>query len=247
MADWVYVPLFIVAGFIVGLVFSRIVYSQAANEKRPEAIQQVARPLASLTLAIGVIIGLVAALGVIAPDSLAQLPHDLVAFIPKVLVAALIIIVANVLVSFATAALSQALGRAPAYLQRQAILIVKSLIYVMAAMLAVSQLGVDTEVVNLALGALFFGTAATMTLLIGLGGHPVAREVASTRALKRLIGKGDSVTVGDVSGVVAAVHPTAVEVVNPAGHTVLVPSSSFLRHKVSIDRADPDLAPQTAP
>lgn len=240
MDRWLMVPIVIVGGLILGLLLSRLVHSLAASPRRPAAIQQVARPLSSLALSIGLVIGLIAALAIVAPTTLEQLPRDVVAYVPRVLTAALIVIVARVLASFALTALAQTLGRAPLQLQRQAATAVKLLIYTMATLLAVSQLGVDTKVVNMGLAAVFFGVAASLTLLIGLGGHGVAREVASTRALKRLIDEGDSVTVGEVSGLVVAVHPTAVEVAGADGGTVLVPSSSFLRDNVGIVRAESD-------
>ncbi len=238
MDKWLLVPILIVGGFLLGTILSRIVHSIVGSPKRPEALQQVARPLSSLAFAVGVVLGLIAAVGILAPGSLDDLPRDVVAFVPKVLMAAIIIIVANVLVTFATAALDQALGRMPLQVQRQASLVVKAFIFIMAALLAVSQLGVDTEVVNMALGAVFFGMAASLTLLVGLGGNSVAREVASTRALKRLISQGDAITVGGVSGVVRAVHPTAVEIAAKDGETVLVPSSTFINTTVTIERTD---------
>jgi small-conductance mechanosensitive channel len=93
-------------------------------------------------------------------------------------------------------------------------------------------------VINLGVAAVFFAVAASLTLLIGLGGQRVAREVAATRALRRLLGVGDKVTVGDIEGVVQSVSPTAIEVETTSGTTVLVPSSHFLTSTFTIDRAD---------
>ncbi len=238
MSDWLLVVIAIVGGLFVGLVASRLVHGFIGSPKRPAPLQQVAKPLASLALSIGLIAGLVIALGILQPSSLEQLPKDLVSWIPKLLSAGLILIVANVLASFATTALAQATGRMPLQVQRQASLVVRSTIMVLAVVLAVSQLGVDTEIVNMALGAVFFGVAASLTLLVGLGGNGVAREVASTRVLKRIVQLGDTVEVGNVEGVVAAVHPTAVELTSKSGETFLVPSSRFIADSVSIQRVD---------
>jgi flagellar biosynthesis protein FliQ len=240
MSDWMQVVAAIAIGLIVGLVASRIVHSVVGSPARPEPVQRAAKPLASLALSVGIVVGLIVALGIVQPDSLDQLAEDAIGFIPKVLTAAIIVIAANVMSSFATTALAQALGRLPIETQRQAQTAVKITIVTLATLLAVGQLGVNTEVVNLGVAAVFFGVAASLTLLVGLGGNGVAREVAATRAVKRLISHGDTVEIGELRGVVVAVHPTAIELSDGSGGSVLIPSSRLVRETVSIERAGED-------
>ena len=237
MSDWMQVVAAILIGLVVGLVASRIVHSIIGSPARPEPIQRAAKPLASLALSVGLVGGLIVALGIVQPDSLDQLAEDAVAFIPKLLTAAIIVIAANVLSSFASTALAQALGRLPIQTQRQAQAAVKVTIVTLATLLAVGQLGVNTDVVNLGVAAVFFGIAASLTLLVGLGGNGVAREVAATRAVKRLVNQGDTIEVGDFRGTVVAVHPTAIELADGNGGAVLIPSSRLVRETVSIERA----------
>lgn len=235
--DWIIVAGAIIGGFILGSILSRIAHSMLANPTRPKAVQEAAKPLSSLAFWGGVIAGLMVALGVLQPDALAEIPKDLIAFLPRVLSAAIIVIGANVLSSFVLTAMGGALGRASASMQRQVAMIVKLLIVGMAALLAVAQLGVDTTIINLAVAAIFFACAASFTLLVGLGGREVATEVASTRALRRLLNIGDLVEVEDVSGRIVAVHPTAVELSTDDGTTMLVPSSDFTSGTVNIRRS----------
>lgn len=236
MNEWILAAIAVVVGIVLGVIASRVVYAIVGAKSRPEAVQNVARPVSQLALAFGVVAGLIGGLGFVQPTALDQLPKDLVAFVPKLMVAAIIIILANVLASFATAALGQATGRMPLNVQRQANLIVKGTIVALAVLLAVSQLGIDTAVINMGVAAVFFALAASFTLLVGLGGHGVAREVAASRALRRIVNEGDKVTIDDVSGTVRALHPTAVEIVTPAEDSILVPSSHFLNHNVSVER-----------
>ncbi len=237
MNNWILAIIAVAIGIIVGVVASRIMYAVVGSRGRPQAVQNVARPIAQLVLAFGVVAGLIAGLGFVQPRALEQLPRDVVAFVPKLMVAAIIVILANVLGSFATTALDQATGRLPLNVQRQANLIVKGTIVTLAVLLAVSQLGIDTEVINMAVAAVLFALAASFTLLVGLGGHGVAREVAASRALRRMVNEGDKVTIEDISGTVRALHPTAIEVVTSGDDSVLVPSSHFLNHSVSVERA----------
>lgn len=246
-SDWILVGAAIAGGILVGIILSRVLHAIFGSPSRPEPLQQAAAPLASLGLWAGVIGGLLIALGIISPPSVEQLPKDLINFLPKVLAAAILVIATNVLASFALAAIAPAMARASTALQNQVSMIVRSVIVGLGALLAVRQLGVDTAVINLGVAAVFFCAAASLTLLIGLGGHRVATEVASTRAIKRLVRVGDRISVGGVSGLVTTIHPTAVEVTpKDGGDSVLVPSSVFMAQSVTIRRGEPIVSPAPA-
>ncbi len=236
--DWILVCGFLIGGLLAGLLGSRVTFRALSNERRPAAVRDSAAPLSSLVLWGLVIIGMILALGIISPTALDEMPRDLVAFLPRVLSAAIIVIMANVLSAFALTALGPALARASASVQRQVARVVKSSIVAMAALLAVAQLGIDTTVVNLGVAAIFFGLAASFTLLVGLGGRGVASEVAATRALRRLVAVGDHLSTGDLSGTVVALHPTAVELQDGDGVRMLVPSSEVAGGRLIIERPD---------
>jgi hypothetical protein len=236
LIDWTLVGGFLVGGVVLGNVFGRITDRYLSREAQPQPIRDAAKPLSSLVLYGFIIAGLMAALGIVQPDALAEIPKDLIAFLPRVLSAAIIVIGANVITSFAHAALRPMMGRSSARVQRQVNLAVKVLIVGMATVLAVTQIGIDTTIVNILVGAIFFGLAASMTLLVGLGGQAVAREVAASRAVRRLVTEGDQVTVGSVSGTVIAVRPTAVELHDASGTVILIPSSQFVGESLTVIR-----------
>ncbi len=238
-SDWILVGAAIVGGILVGIILSRVLNAVFGSPARPEPLQQAAGPLSSLGLWAGVVGGLLIALGIISPSSVDQLPKDLINFLPKVLAAAILVIATNVLASFALAAVAPAMARASTSLQNQVSMIVRGVIVGLGALLAIRQLGVDTAVINLGVAAIFFGIAASLTMLVGLGGHRVATEVASTRAVKRLVQAGDQISVDGVTGLVTAIHPTAVEVTPKNSDSVLIPSSILMSHSVSIRRGEP--------
>lgn len=239
--DWIAVALAVGAGLIIGLVLSRVLHTVLGKAGRPEPIQQAAGPMSSLGFSLGVVGGLLVALGIIQPSAVEQLTNDAVRFVPKALTAAIIVILANVLSSFATAALGTVLARSSPAVQNQAVRITRGTILVLAVLLAVPTLGIDTTVVNLGVAAVFFGLAASFTLLVGLGGRAVAQEVASTRAVRRLVHVGDTIQLtnddGTVEGEVVAVHPTSVEVLDSRGHTLLIPSSRLVAETFDVRRA----------
>ncbi len=233
---WILVAGFIIGGIVLGNIAARITNRLLSAPDRPEPLRDAAAPLSSLVFSGFLIAGLMTALGIVKPDALEEMPRDIVAFIPNLLTAAIIVIGANVVTSFVQAALKPMMGRSPASVQRQVNLGIKALIVGLALVLAASQIGIDTSVINLALAALFFGISASFVLLVGMGGQSVAREVAAGRAVRRLISEGDQVSVGGISGTVVAVRPTAVEILTQSGEHTLVPSSRFVGQPLTVTR-----------
>ena len=72
--------------------------------------------------------------------------------------------------------------------------------------------------------------------MVGLGARRVSSEVAAGRALRHLLNKGDTVAADAVEGTIVAVHPTAVELITPAGTTMLVPNSTFVESSLTVTR-----------
>lgn len=237
MASWIFVGASIGVSLVLGLIASRLVNKLMSGPTRPKPVQDAAGPLSSLALWIFVIIGLLTALGRVSPESRNQMTADFIAFIPKVITAAIIVIAATVAASFATAALSPLLGRASLSVQRQAVTTVRVFIIGIAAIVATSQLGIDATVVNIVVAAFFFAIAGGVALLVGLGGRGVAGEVAASRAVRRLIDIGDEIEADSVSGKVMNMHPTAVELRDASGATLIVPSSVLVSGSLKVVRA----------
>jgi flagellar biosynthesis protein FliQ len=253
MNEWVSAAIAVAAGFAVGTIASRIVLS-VMNRSKVQAVRDSAAAVAGLALSAGVIVGLLVALGFVAPDQLQQLGDDAIAFLPKAIAALVIVIGANVASTFAAAAVAKALVGTGAA-ARFAPMITKFAILGGGAIIAAGQTGVDTAVVNIAVAALLFGVAGALALLTGLGGRQVAGEIAAGRAWRTSLRSGDRIAAvvsgsrrnaGDadsgspmtVSGVVVEVHPTAVEL-DAAGVTVFVPNSRLLDSVVERHRPRP--------
>lgn len=253
MNEWVSAAIAVAAGVAVGTIASRIVVS-VMNRSKVQAVRDSSSAVAGLALSAGAVIGLLVALGFIAPDQLEQLGDDAIAFLPKAIAALVIVIGANVASTFAAAAVAKSLVGTGAA-ARFAPMITKFAILGGGAIIAAGQTGVDTAVVNIAVAALLFGVAGALALLTGLGGRQVAGEIAAGRAWRASLRSGDRIAAvvagsrrrtGDadpaspmtVSGVVVEVHPTAVEL-DAAGVTVFVPNSRLLDSVVERDRPQP--------
>lgn len=239
MNEWISAAIAVGAGVIVGAIVARVVRNALARSSR-EAISGAAAPLASLVFSTAFIIGLVVALGFVHPESLDTIPADLVEFMPRVLAAAIVVIGGNVVATLARSATQRALRGAGAA-ERVGPTAVRWAILAFAFILGAAQLGIDTTIINIAAAALLFGAAATMALLVGLGGRRVAGEIAAGRAWRKSLSVGDRVqasglTGGEVDGVVVEIHPTSIEL-DCAGRSVLVPNSQLL--DVVVERTRP--------
>ncbi len=248
MNPWIGAAIAMVAGVLVGTIASRIV-SKVLAKSKIEALRESAAPLAGLALSAGVIVGLLVALGFIAPDELEQLGNDAIAFLPKAIAALVIVIAANVASTFAAATVARSLAGTGAA-ARFAPIITKFAILGGGAIIAAGQTGIDTVVVNIAVAAMLFGVALSLALLTGLGGRQVAGELAAGRAWRSSLQSGDRIRAvvsgagrgqdapAPIVGVVVDVLPTAVEL-DSAGTTVFVPNSRLLDSIVERDRPEP--------
>lgn len=251
MNPWIGAVVAMVAGVLVGTIASRIVSKVLARSK-VDALRESAAPLAGLALSAGVIVGLLVALGFIAPDELEQLGSDAIAFLPKAIAALVIVIGANVASTFAAATVARSLAGTGAA-ARFAPMITKFGILGGGAIIAAGQTGIDTVVVNIAVAAMLFGVALALALLTGLGGRQVAAELAAGRAWRSSLQSGDRIRAvvsgtgrGEdaptpLVGVVVDVLPTAIEL-DSAGTTVFVPNSRLLDSIVERDRPEPGAA-----
>ncbi|MDH4146094.1 MAG: mechanosensitive ion channel family protein [Acidimicrobiia bacterium] len=232
MNSWIGAAIAVAAGFVIGSVASGIVRRQLDRPRRPEVLREVASPIAGLVFALLVVAGLITALGFVMPEALDEMPSDLIAFLPRAIAAAVVLILSSVAGTLAATGVSRSMRGVSGAAARAVPSAVKAALLGAGAILAAGQIGVDTTIINLASAALLFGLAGGAALLIGLGGRTVASEIAAGRAQRSLLQKGDVVLIGDLRGRVIDLHPTALELEVPGGdgasRRVFVPHSELL-------------------
>lgn len=246
MNKWVAAAIAIGVALVVGSIAARVVRNLLSRPRQPEGLRNSAGAIASLVFSVVVIAGLITALGMVNKESLDQLPQQLVDYVPRALSAAIVLIAANVVSAFAASALERSMGHASPSVRQKVPVLVKSVIFGMAGLIAANQLGVDTTIITLAAAALFFSIGLSAALMAGFGSRKVSAEIAAGRALRQLLEPGDVVGVGTVHGTLVKVHAVASEVLTAAGEVRLVPNSQFLDHALSLvrdpARTDGDLA-----
>lgn len=237
MNAWIGAAIAVGAGLVVGSIAGRVTRRLLSHQRQPEAIREVAGSIGGFVFALGVAVGLVTAVGIVAPDQLDTVPRQLINYLPKVLVAGLIVLFGNVAASIASMVVGRALQRATGSARPGPVRVVRAVIVALAVILAVSQLGIDTTIVNLGVAAVLFSGGATFTLLTALGARDVARNVAAGRYVRRVLPVGAEL-VGEHGGTVVEVHPATVELRRADGTTVHVPNARLLDGVITFRAGD---------
>lgn len=239
MNNWLWAIVAIVASMMVASILARLVRSQMGKETRPEAMQQNAAAIGSIIFSAVLVVGLIAALGFVKPDALDKITDDAVAYLPRALSAGIVMIVGNILATIASTAVLRMVAQAGPAVAKAIPSAVKWGIMGFAVILAASQLGIDTTTINIAVAAMLFSLGFAMTLLVGLGGQSVSREIAAGRAMRRVLEPGDQIHGGSLAGTVITVHSTATEIADASGETMLYPNTTMLGSTLSVLRPDP--------
>jgi len=146
-------------------------------------------------------------------------------FVPRVLVAVLILIAGLVLGNLARAALASTAGAATVFGAGVGHL-VRIAIVTAAVLIAVAELGVDiallTAIFSVALAALLGGFA----LAFGLGARTAIANIIGSHYLRKTFEIGQTVRIGGVEGKIAELTATAVILEGPNGRTI-VPAKQF--------------------
>jgi len=227
----------IVVGLLSGVVGAALVRRALikGRENKPEIVD-AARATAIFVFLFFAAIGVVVAVGVSDRDTLRPIPRDLLNYSPHVLAAGMILIAGRA-IGFAVAGYLQgALSRSTPRVRTQITETARFLITAAAAVLALRQLGIDTTILNILIGAVLFGLAAGFALLVGFGGRELSRELAFGRYLGRILQPGDEVVVGDVKGVVLTLHPASIEVMDDNGASVHLTNSQVFRAMPRVHR-----------
>ena len=227
---WLIAAATLVGAVVLGAAAGWGVRSILRRSTGPSEMVAMARPAGVFTFWFIATVGIVAAVGALSPASLEPLPGRVLAYLPRVLVAGLILIGGYALASAAALLLSHALSRASGERHHQIARGVRLSLLGAAVIVALNQLGVDTTILTLVVGAVLFGAAGAFALLIGLGGRDVASEIAAGRYMRRVIKVGDAISTGDVTGVIAELHAASIEVETPAEGRVHLPYSELLGH-----------------
>lgn len=215
---------------LLGALTRRIVTRRTSHRSVPD----IGRPAGALVFWVVLAVGIAAGVGILAPGTLEPLAGRVLGYLPRLLVAILMLVVGGALATLAGTLVSAGLARATGRTRREMAVILRGTIMVVVVLLALGQLGVNTQVLTLTFAAVLLCLAVGMALLIGLGGRTVARDVAAGRYVRRIVVVGDRVVSGDLEGTVVALHAATAELETEGPGTVHVPHSMLLRRPLEV-------------
>ena len=202
-----------------------------ARKKLPEKpaglVDQV---LPVLFLAVLVVTALV----IVDPDQADLLLESTLRYLPRALVALIVVILARALGKIVGTLIEAALGRMSAVIAARARMAVSSVILGVGIIIALQQIGISTDIILLLVGALAGGAALAGGLAIGLGALPVARNVAAGRHVRDRYAEGQQVRVGEVEGRIVAIGMSTTRLEGMDGGFVEVPNEVFLAGPVTV-------------
>jgi small-conductance mechanosensitive channel len=232
----VYAVAAILAGLVLGALLGALTRRLVAAQERRRSVEGLGGPAAAFVFWVVVAVGIATAVGILAPGALEPLAARALAYLPHVLIAILMLIVGRAAATVAGTLLGAGLARATGRTRREMVVVIRVVIMVVVVLLALGQLGVNTQLLTLTFAAVLLCLSVGMALLIGLGGRHVAREVAAGRYLRRILSEGDHVRSGEVDGRVVALHAATTEVERDAPGTTHVPNTVMLQGPITVTR-----------
>lgn len=96
----------------------------------------------------------------------------------------------------------------------------------LTVLMAVTELGVDTSLLNMVIVLLVAGAMGAMAISVGLGARKTIANMLSAYSVKHVLRVGQHVQVGELQGRVTVITPTSV-VLETEGRRMVVPASYF--------------------
>ncbi len=152
----------------------------------------------------------------------------LLRFFPRLVVGAVILVVFFVLSRLASVIITQSLRQRSAALATRVASVVAASVIVIGILLAMKQMGIETDILVLVVSALLAGAALAGGIAVGMGVLPIARQLAAGRHVEDRFSIGQQVSVGAVEGRISGLGMASATVESDNGEVFEVPYTTFL-------------------
>jgi small-conductance mechanosensitive channel len=182
-----------------------------------------------------------AALSLLGLQFLSESLNAAVLAIPKILIAAALVLIGLVLGGIAR----QRVERLTFQLDLPVSLgqVAQVTVVAIFAITAAAQIAVSTAILLVLVAIVLAGAMSMLAIAFGLGGQGVARELSAGRHARGIFAVGDEISVGDVRGTVVAVETMATVLQTAEDEKVRVPNRLLLEELVTLHEAPADTPP----
>ena len=168
-----------------------------------------------------ILITLLAVADVLELDAISETLTSLIGYLPNVLAAVLVLWLTVVGARFVRDIVSTAMSSLEASFAQTVAGITEWVIILFGGVIALSQLGFDTEILTTNIAVIIAGIVLAFALAFGLGSRNVAGSLVAGYFVGRHIKVGDKVNIGDVSGTVEKVGALYLVVKTTKGSTLV--------------------------
>lgn len=178
----------LIVGFIIAKVLAAVVrkvlekvgldrrlHESDANKYVGSVMPSPARAIGAVVFWLVFVFALFAAIGVLKIPALTTFMNQVLAYLPNVIAAILIFVVAAVLATAITGAVNRFMGDTPT--GKVAGTVLPALVMVIALFMILQQLKIAEQIVVIAFAATMGALALGLALAFGLGGQPVAQRM----------------------------------------------------------------------
>jgi small-conductance mechanosensitive channel len=151
----------------------------------------------------------------------------LLSYLPNIAAALLLLILGTTVGQFAGQMATQAAESAGVNSARALGKLVSALIIFIVAMMAMSQLKIDTEMVRIVTISVLGTAALAFGLAFGLGTRDIVRNILTGYYARKFLVIGKSLAIADQRGILTAITATHT-VLNSEGQEILIANSAFL-------------------
>ena len=184
------------------------------------------------------IVTVVAALSLLGLAALSLALNELILFLPKLLVALLLVLVGFVVAQFVGSRL-QALATQmdlPGSFRQVA----EAAIIALFVLTALAQIGVPTAILTVLVALIIVAVGATFALAFGLGARDVARQLSAGRYVGNAYRIGDRIEVAGLSGRIKRIESVATVLEGEDGRSIRIPNQLLLESVVTVSSEDPE-------
>lgn len=234
---WIVAVIALAASLLLGEIAGRLARASMSRADRTAEIREMARPVSTFLLWASIALGVLVAVASTSRHAFEEIPDRMLVRLPDLLIAGVVMVAGYALAIGLGAAVAQSAVRASGRRHRRLERAVRWTVLGASTAVALSQLGVDTTLLSLALAVLVGAPALAIALLTAFGGREVATDLAAGRALRSHLKVGFHLSSGDVAGTIVAVHPVSVEIEADDGSRVHVPLHCVLEAPFAVTPA----------
>lgn len=213
------------------IIVVTLIVGRVLTKRAPEQLGELIGQLVPVVILTAVVVGI---LVILDPDQTDKLLQATINFVPKALVAVLVIILSRSGGKIIGLFIETAMRRISPILAARVSLAVSSVLLGIGVIIALDQLGVSTDIILLLVAALAFGTALAGGLAVGLGSLAISRQVAAGRYVQDRFSAGQLLSIDGVQGRLLSVGLSATHLEGEGGAIYEVPNERFLQGPVKV-------------